>query len=219
MAGLEDLWSRLSLLEEEVRGADVPQQSEATIHRLAGKFFTKRVVNVEAVARTFKPLWKLVGELKIRDSGGNILLFEFEDELDLLRVLEFKPWSYDKNLVVFEHTPATESILNLTYSKTCFQVQLHNIPEKSMNQETSEAVGNIIGTTIQVADPEDDGSGNEFLRVCVAIDITKPFPHYCKLNFEGKQIGWVLLKFEWLLNFCYWCDKCNRVEKDCALWL
>ena len=90
MAGLEDLWSRLSLLEEEVRGADVPQQSEATIHRLAGKFFTKRVVNAEAIARTFKPLWKPVGELKIRDSGGNILLFEFEDELDLLRVIEFE---------------------------------------------------------------------------------------------------------------------------------
>ena len=31
--------------------------------------------------------------------------------------------------------------------------------------------------------------------------------------------GWVLLKFEWLLNFCYWCDRCNRVEKDYALWL
>lgn len=90
MVRLEDLWSRLSLLEEEVRGANVPQQSEATIHRLAGKFFTKRVVNAEAIARTFKPLWKPVGELKIRDSGGNILLFEFEDELDLLRVLEFE---------------------------------------------------------------------------------------------------------------------------------
>lgn len=210
MAGLEDLWSRFSLSEEEVRGADVPQLGEATIYCLAGKFFTKRVVNVEAVARTFKPLPKTVGELKIRDSGGNILLFEFEDELDLLRVLEFEPWSYDKNLVVFEHTPNIESVPNLTYSKTRFWVQLHNIPEKSMNQETGEAVGNNIGTTVQVANPGDESSGNEFLRVCVAIDITKPLPHCCKLNSEGKQIKWALLKFERLLNFCYWCDRCNQ---------
>nr|POE73345.1 hypothetical protein CFP56_40670 [Quercus suber] len=105
----------VSLSEEEVRGADVPQQGEATIHRL--------------------------GELKIRDSGGNILLFEFEDELDLLRVLEFEPRSYDKNLVVFESTLDTKSVPNLTYSKIRFWVQLHNIPEKSMNQETGEAVG------------------------------------------------------------------------------
>ena len=42
-----------------------------------------------------------MGELKIRDVGGNILVFEFDDALDLERVLEFKPWSYDKSLVIF----------------------------------------------------------------------------------------------------------------------
>ena len=109
MAGLEDMWSRFSLTEEEEVGADVPRQGGNAIHRLAGKFFTKRVVNAEAVARTFKPLWKLIGELKIRDVGGNILLFEFEDVLDLERVLEFEPWSYDKHLVAFERAVDAES--------------------------------------------------------------------------------------------------------------
>ena len=69
--------------------------------RLAAKFLTKRVVNAEAVSRTFKPLWRLIGEMKIRDIGGNILLFEFDDALDLERVLELEPWTYDKSLVVF----------------------------------------------------------------------------------------------------------------------
>ena len=50
----------------------------------------------------YEPLWKHIGELKIRDVGGNILLFEFEDNLYVERVLEFEPWSYDKHLVVFE---------------------------------------------------------------------------------------------------------------------
>ena len=64
MAGLDDMWSRFSLTEEEELGADVPRQGSNVIHRLAGKYFTKRVVNAEAVARTFEPLWKLIGELK-----------------------------------------------------------------------------------------------------------------------------------------------------------
>ena len=102
MAGLEEMWARFSLLEEEERGADVDGQEEAIIHRLAGKFFTKRVLNVDAVAHTFKPLWRPRGELKIRDMGDNILLFEFEDYLDLERVLELEPWSYDKHLVVLQ---------------------------------------------------------------------------------------------------------------------
>ena len=56
------------------------------IHRLASRFFIKRVVNVDAIARTFK-LWETIGELKIRDVGENILLFEIEDVLDLECVL------------------------------------------------------------------------------------------------------------------------------------
>ena len=50
MAGLDELWSPFSITEEEERGVDVPRQKAATIHRLAGRFFTKRVLSVEAVA-------------------------------------------------------------------------------------------------------------------------------------------------------------------------
>lgn len=79
----------------------MPKQVEPCLYHLAAKFFTKLVINAEAVAHTFKPLWKLCGELKIRDIGGNLLLFKFNDAMDLERVLEFEPWTYDKSLVVF----------------------------------------------------------------------------------------------------------------------
>ena len=38
----------------------------------------------------------------------------------------------------------------------------------------------------QVADPEDDGAGGEFLRACVAMDISKPLPCVSKLKSGGK---------------------------------
>ena len=60
---------------------------------------------------------------------------------------------------------------------------------KSLNQATGEAIGKTIGKVIEVADPEDDGNGGEFLRVRIAIDISKPLPRCRKLWFEGKQIG------------------------------
>ena len=69
---------------------------------------------------TFKPLWNPIGELKIRDVGENILLFEFEDVLDLERMLEFEPWSYDKNLEAFQQVEDVESIPFLNYSHATF---------------------------------------------------------------------------------------------------
>ena len=86
------------------------------------------MLNVDAMARMFKPLWKLIGELKIQDVGDSILLFEFEDILDLERMLEFEPWLYDKHWVVFQKAIDDESVPLLDYSYTTFWMQVHNIP-------------------------------------------------------------------------------------------
>ena len=124
---------------------------------------------------TFKPLWNPIGELKIRDVGENILLFEFEDVLDLERMLEFEPWSYDKNLEAFQRVEDVESIPFLNYSHATFWVQLHNVLEKSLTCEMGELIGKSIGVVVKVVDLEDDGTGGEFLRVRVTLDISKPY--------------------------------------------
>nr|XP_023873164.1 uncharacterized protein LOC111985746 [Quercus suber] len=207
------------LTEEEKGGAEVPKEEEESVFRLAGHFYTKRVLNVDAGARTFKPLWRTVGELKIRDIGEHILLFEFEDILDLERVLEFEPWSYNKHLVAFECVFDIESVPFLDFSRATFWVQIHNIPKRSLKVEVGELIGKTIGRVIQVADSEDDGPGSEFLRVRINIDISKPLLRCSKLRSKGKQVGWVGLKYERLPNFCYWCGRVTYRERDCEVWL
>ena len=49
---------------------------------LARKFFTCRSLNVEAVAKTFRPLWRTKGGFNVTVGGENILLFAFELEVD-----------------------------------------------------------------------------------------------------------------------------------------
>ena len=75
-------------------------------------------------------MWKPIGEMKIRDIGGKILLFEFDDAMDLERVLEFEPWSYDKSLVIFQRAVDIESVLLLAFDSVTFWVQLHNVPDQ-----------------------------------------------------------------------------------------
>ena len=144
---------------------------------------------MDIVARTFKPLWRIAGELKIRDIGEHILLFEFEDVLDLEQVLEFEPWSYDKHLVAFERVFDIELVPFLDFSRATFWVQIHNIPERSLKVEVGELIGMSIGRVIQVADPEDDDADSEFLRVRINIDISKPLLRCSKLHSEGKHVG------------------------------
>ena len=112
-----------------------------------------------------------------------------------------------------------ESAPLLAFDSVTFWVQLHNVPDQCLSQSTSEAVGNTIGSLIQVADSEDDGEGGELLRIRARIDITKALPRCCKLWSDGEHVGWTLLKFEQLPNFCYWCGKVTHGERDCEVWL
>ena len=167
----------------------------------------------------FQNALETYGEMKIRDIGGNILLFEFDDALDLERVLELEPWTYDKILVVFWHAVDVESAPLLSFNSITFWVQLHNITNQCLTQATGEAMGNTIGSIVQVANLEDDGEGGKFLQIRLLIDITKPLPRCCKLWSEGEHVGWALLKFERFPNFCYWCGRVTHNERDCEVWL
>ncbi|KAL0011007.1 hypothetical protein SO802_006115 [Lithocarpus litseifolius] len=116
-------------------------------------------------------------------------------------------WSYDKIIVAFQRVTTIEAIPFLGFSFATFWVQIHNVLEKKLTPETGEAIGKTIGSVVQVADTEDDGSGGEFLRVQVVIDLSKPLPRCYKLWVDGKQIGWFGIRYERLSNFCYWCGR------------
>lgn len=57
---------------------------------------------MEAVGKTFKPLWSAQKDFKTREAGDHVLLFVFELEADAERVLATESCSFDKHLVLFQ---------------------------------------------------------------------------------------------------------------------
>lgn len=102
MEELDGLWKKLTLSEQEGDKFNLNSLEDEQKPSLVAKFFTRRAVNVEVVTRTFKPLWKTERGFSARDSGENLMLFEFEEVADLERVLLYEPWSFDKHLVAFQ---------------------------------------------------------------------------------------------------------------------
>ena len=101
MDEVDSLWQRLSLNDKEDNVFDLSSDAQPDKPTLAAKFYTRRVINVEAIARTFKPLWQTRKSFSIQDVGDNMALIEFEEAADLERVLLGEPWSYNKYLIAF----------------------------------------------------------------------------------------------------------------------
>ena len=49
---------------------------------------------------TFTPLWGAQNGFKIKVIGDHKILFSFEKEEDVDRIMNSEPWSFDKHLVV-----------------------------------------------------------------------------------------------------------------------
>ncbi|KAK9988559.1 hypothetical protein SO802_028798 [Lithocarpus litseifolius] len=95
---LEEEGSEYSCQTVEILGGKV----------IAAKFFTRRVLNMEAIARTFKQLWATKKGFEVKDLGNHVVLFVFSDKTDADRVLLGEPWSYDKYLVSLRRLERTE---------------------------------------------------------------------------------------------------------------
>ena len=100
MEELELRWKKLSLLEVEGKKHDLSKEKKTAEYVLAAKSFTRRSINVEAVARTFRPLWRTKRNFEVSMAGDNVVLITFEWEVDAEKVIQGEPWVFDRHLVV-----------------------------------------------------------------------------------------------------------------------
>ena len=73
MEPLAIMWN-LSLTDEEGKEFNLVVQDHQVESMIATNFLTRRALNKEIVARTFKPLWRTDSQL------DHIVVFSFEDD-------------------------------------------------------------------------------------------------------------------------------------------
>ena len=88
-------------------------------------------------------------------------------------MLQSKPWTFDKHLVVMERYNTNSSVDELKLDRTSFWVQVHGLPIKFMNVRAVENIYEVLGRVIPTANPRESEGGN-FIRVRVSMDVTGP---------------------------------------------
>ena len=94
-------WANLSLNMKETQTVEVKPAKNDTDNNevLVAKFFTKQRLNMEAITRTLRSMWRSSDAIEIRDLGANTVLLLFDDKADVQRILMQGPWTFDKYLI------------------------------------------------------------------------------------------------------------------------
>ncbi|KAK7828355.1 uncharacterized protein CFP56_030356 [Quercus suber] len=213
-------WKKLSLTDAEDVKLSLSRSKNirSKEHILAAKFLTKRALNVEAIGRTFKPLWRAKKDFKVREAGDHVLLFVFELEADAERVLANEPWTFDKHAVLLQRFDGSTPPRYLRFTKLKFWVQIYGLPISMLEPETAIELGESLGQVTPYENPN-ELVGGDFLRVHVEIDVSKPLCRGRRVALDDNNERWISFKYEKLPNFCYWCGLISHDGKDCNLWL
>nr|POF12390.1 uncharacterized protein CFP56_52682 [Quercus suber] len=218
---MEDLalrWKKLSLSEVEGKKHDLTKEKKTLEYVLAAKFFTQRSINVEAMARNFRPIWHTKRNFEVSTVGDNILLIAFEWEVDAKKVLQGEPWVFDRQLVVLQRYDGSAPVTDLSFDRTTFWVQIHNLPFSLMTVDVAISLGETLGIVTKPKD-EAEMKGGQFMRVRVAVDVTKPLCRGRMITWDQGRDRWVSFMYERLPNMCYWCGLLSHDDKECEMWL
>ncbi|KAK7845980.1 uncharacterized protein At4g02000-like [Quercus suber] len=213
MDDLANQWARLSLKAKENNTIDLPPTVENNSSVLVAKLFTKRRVNLEALTRTLRSMWRSVTNFEVRDLGSNTVLIIFDNDADPQKIIAQGPWTFDKYLIGLYNPVGEESVDDATFDHAPFWVQIHNLPLRRMNKVTAEAIGRTLGTIEQVDVSTTGECRGRYLRVRVRINITQPLCRGRMVNSGEAEPQWVAFQYEKLPIFCYWCGVLNHDEK------
>ena len=145
---MEDLtkqWTGLSISNREGPKFRLHNELAAPVFIIAAKFLTKRVLNIDAIAATFTPLWRSKSGFKIKNLGNHIVLITFESKVEVDNILSNEPWSFDKHLMVLQRYDGVSEVHELDFTLTPFWVQVHGILVKFMTTTVAESLCETVG--------------------------------------------------------------------------
>lgn len=111
---------KLKLTEHEAEQVVLEEEEVNEGWVLAGKFLSKRRINLEAVVKALKPIWKTKENFVVQDTRDNTTLFLFQKEEDMNRVLWASLWSFDKYLLFLHKLGKGDSISTISFDRSSF---------------------------------------------------------------------------------------------------
>lgn len=195
---------------------DDGEDEEARIELgLVGKIWTKRSINATAFMNTIKKAWQLTHGLDISSIGENTYVFQFHHWRDKLRVIEEKPWHFDRHAILLSDITGDIKPSEMELFELPMWVRVYNLPFKGrMQRENVEAMGKKVGRFIK-ADMSGSVGIDKSIRLRIGVDVRKPLIQKIKVKMRGGDEEFFEVKYEKPPIFCFFCGLMGHGVKDC----
>jgi hypothetical protein len=198
----------------EIDEEDTEELREKGLKCLVGRFGTPKKINKEAFKSVLTRIWRTTRGVFFKEILDNLWIFEFEKDTDRRRVLDGRPWTYDRTLLILNEVDGSVPPSQMSFNQTPIWIQIHDMPLACMNKRVGCKIGSSLGEVEEVAVAEDDVGWGRYLRVRVKVELFQPLERGRSLIQRG-QTCWVKFKYEKLPIFCFQCGRILHEPKGC----
>ena len=163
MEKITKTWNNLTLSECEGSNFHITEEQAKIEFILATKFLTKQALNIDAIAKTFTPIWRLRNGFKIKKESDHVVLFTFDEKSEIDKIMAAEPWSFDKRLMVLQWYEKETDLGDMVFSKVTFWVQIHDLPIRFQTRKIAEQLCEVVGK-VHVGTDEAETEGDNFLK-------------------------------------------------------
>lgn len=218
--------NNISLEDEEEGGIEITEealvpndlQNHGFVANLCivGRFISEGRVDFEALQHTLAVLWKPGRGVYIKELDSNLYLFQFYHEIDVKRVMEGCPWSFNRRALVMSRLKIGQNPRCVSLNTIDLWVQVHDLRVGFMSETILKGVGNYIVQFVQSCPSTFTGVWREYIRIRVTIDLLKPLKRRMKLKLAGHEWYWINFKYENVPSFCFICGIIGHTERFCS---
>jgi len=183
---------------------------------LVGKFLTCKSFNKVAAKNTIRRAWGLNDSLQILEVRLNLFQFKFQSEFDLDRILRGGPWSFDNQLLLLQRWKKGMIVGNIRLESASLWVQIWDATFDMVSPQVAKEVGSRLGEVEEVEWKKRKDDISMFMRVRVALPISKPIRRGGFIAGSDGVKTWVSFKYERLPIFCHYCGILGHDLRHCA---
>lgn len=132
-------------------------------------------------------LWRPKEGVEIHDLGGRRFSFVFFHVLDIQKVIEGGPWTFEQNLLVYHKLEEKEDPHLVPLNKMDIWVQIYDLPAGMLSERILQSIGNYVGVFVKTEPMNTNVVWKMYVRIRVTMDIHKPLKRRMKVKREGGE--------------------------------
>ncbi|KAH7855950.1 hypothetical protein Vadar_030910 [Vaccinium darrowii] len=202
--------SEVTLVQDDVKFSEEECRSS-----LFGKIISQKPVNFSGLRTTMGLIWGSPKNFRVIEVGKGIYQFILPSEVDVIRILNGKPWFFNNHFLILERWNPKLQPSQYCFNFTPIWVQIWGLPIQFISTEVGLKLGANIGTVEDVAIPVTGSKEGRCVRVRVYMDISVPLRRGCMVKLAQRAPFWVEFRYERLPMFCRYCGMVGHELLNC----